>query len=518
MGPEAFHEVLDARRQLEVIVQSCGYDLGVYPFGGVAVMGILEVGGDVDFSAVAEEEPSFDEASDIVARLSREMRRLGLRCSAIPRARVPVVKVDRASHALPGSPLHINSSVGLFQFARPLTSEEQAVFARIVQEEYHAVSCEWDAACECATIQFQDSTTLLVGLTHLRKLGSVDIPLRVPVDTRQGPELYRFPFDFCLSSTGLRNSYLLGEYLTLYPYARHLALALKRWGRSSGVVSSMDGLLASYALTVMLIHYLAKMNVLPQVETSRVAASPHLLPKDLQYRPLASAPTGPTAEEEMAKLGYLFANFFEYYSNIGGRDAVTAASSAPTSLDGRFDYDRDVVCTTEPGLQKALVKGWEGLNGSSNADPLAAERPPFYHFCVKDPFSHDNVARNLGREAVAYVQQANRMVVDYIESDLGDPRFMLTSIMQHGPRPQYSPVNGTYNPKYMDPSNAEATEAFRKLKKMEFHRRQDSLQRFGQNTMRHNAQAKVAQSVTRGMLSWLREDTSDTAATPPQRE
>eukprot|EP00658_Telonema_sp_P-2_P067819 TRINITY_DN56756_c0_g1_i1.p1 TRINITY_DN56756_c0_g1~~TRINITY_DN56756_c0_g1_i1.p1 ORF type:complete len:183 (+),score=39.65 TRINITY_DN56756_c0_g1_i1:184-732(+) len=172
----------------------------------------------------------------------------------------------------------------------------------------------------------------MVGLTHLRKLGSVDIPLRVPVDTRQGPELYRFPFDFCLSSTGLRNSYLLGEYLVLYPYARHLALALKRWGRSSGVVSSMDGLLASYALTVMLIHYLTKMNVLPQVETSRVAASPHLLPKDLQYRPLAGVPTGENADVDMAKLGYLFANFFEYYSNVGGKDVTSAQSPPGTCL------------------------------------------------------------------------------------------------------------------------------------------------------------------------------------------
>lgn len=473
-GAEAFAEVLEARRQLEIIVQSCGYDLDVYAFGGFAVMGLLEVGGDVDFTAVADVEPQFEEASEIIGRLSREMRRLGIRSTALPKARVPVIKVDRASSALPGSPLHSNSSCGVFQFCRPLLSEEQRAFGEVIASEYHATGCEWDGLGRTATVRFPDTSSLLVGLTHIRRFGSIDIPVRVPLDSRQGPELYRFPFDFCLSSTGLHNSHLLGEYLQMYPYARHIALALKQWGRSSGVVNSMEGLLASYALTVMLVHFLAKMEVVPLVETNRVTAEPHQLPKDIAYRPLASVEEG-----DMAQVGYLFASFFEYYGSI-------------------FNYSESVVCTTDTSLTKAPL-GW-------SVDPNAPERPPFYHFAIKDPFGHENIARNLGREAAQYVQQANAMVTDYINKDLEDPKFLVSSITTHGPRPLCDPVNGTYNPKYLNPANSETTEAFRKLKKMEFHRRRDSLQRFGQNTMRQNSQVKVAQDVTRNMLSWLKSD------------
>lgn len=473
-GIEAFEEVLEARKQLEIIVQACGYDLSVYAFGGFAVMGMLEVGGDVDFTAVADVEPQFEEASEIISRLSREMRRLGIRSTALPRARVPVIKVDRASTALPGSPLHSNSSCGVFQFSRPLLSEEQRAFSEVIGEEYHAVSREWDSVGKIATVRFPDTSSLLVGLTHIRKFGAVDVPVRVPLDARQGPELYRFPFDFCLSSTGLHNSHLLGEYLRMYPYARHIALALKQWGRSSGVVNSMEGLLASYALTVMFVHFLVKMQVVPLVETNRITTEPHQLPKEIEYRPLATAEEG-----DMAQVGYLFASFFEYFGKV-------------------FDFEKDVVCTTDANLTKAAL-GWDVV-------PSGPERPPFYHFAIKDPFGHENIARNLGKEAAQYVQQAGALVTEYINKDLDDPKFMVSSITSHGPRPLYDPVNGTYNPKYLNPANQETTEAFRKLKKMEFHRRRDNLQRFGQNTMRQHSQVKVAQNVTRSVLSWLKSD------------
>eukprot|EP00758_Cryptobia_borreli_P004976 Tbor_TRINITY_DN4684_c0_g1::TRINITY_DN4684_c0_g1_i1::g.15049::m.15049 len=488
-GPEAFIEVLAAREQLEIIVQSSGYDLSVYPFGGVTVMQLLEVGGDVDFTAVADVEPEYEEASEIISRLSRDMRRLGLRCSSIPRARVPVIKVDRTSTSLPGSPLHMTSSSGMFRFSRSLTVEEQQTFMEILTNEYHAMRCEWDSLDQCAKVQFVDATSLVVGLTHLTKLGSVDIPIRVPVDPRQGPQLYRFPFDFCLSTTGLRNSYLLGKYLQMYPYARHLALLLKRWGRSSGVVSPIDGLLASYAVTVLLVHFLVKIEVLNVDETFRMAAEPQVLPKEIKYSPLATEKGG-----DMAQLGYIFAQFFEYYSGADN--------------SGVFDYSNDVACTTFAQLSKNQIPGWaETYHQQITGAESGIDRPPFYHFCIKDPFSIDNIARNLGKEACIYVQQANKLVVDYIKRDITDPRFMVNSIVVHGPRPVFSPVNGTYNPKYIDPSNQETTEAFRKLKKMEFHKRQDNLQRFGQNTMRTHSQAKVAQTVTRNMMSWLKDDT-----------
>ena len=473
-GRTAFEECHTARQQLQTIVQGIGYDMTVSTFGGISTMRMLEAGGDADFVGVANVEPSIEEAGEIVSRISREMRRLGLRASAIPRARVPVVKVDRTSRAIPGSPLHSLARTGIFRFSRELSSEEQDSFALRLKADYECLSVEWCNNKQTATVTFQSSTELVAALTVVDRHGSVPVPLRLPLEPRNGPEIYRMTFDFVLSSIGLRNSFIFGQVLSDYEYSRHLLLAVKRWGRSSNVVNTVDGMLASYALTVMLVHFLCKLGIVKRVQPSELTCEPHTISADPIYEPLA-APS--TSSSENAQVGYLLAAFFEYYGTV-------------------FDYSNSVVCTTNMNLTKERLK-WNRLSETG--------RPPFFALSIKDPCGLDNIGRNLSPESTAYVIEAINLAFQTSLKDLNDPAFLVKLLTTSAPRPIRSTAGRptSFTAAGATPQQGEQAEAWHMLKKMEFQHRRHELERFGQRTVKKSAQQKVAQDLTTNMLSWI---------------
>ncbi|KEG14111.1 RNA polymerase I [Trypanosoma grayi] len=474
-GRSAFEECSIARKQLETIVHSSGYDANVYVFGGLVVLGLLEVGGDVDFVGVADVEPGVEEAGEIVSRLSREMRRLGMKSSALPRARVPVIKVDRVSKSLPGTPLHHLSGCGVFQFTRQLNDEETASFKVRMVENYGATNVDWNTSQQFATIEFNSTTALVAAISQVKRHDGVDIPLRLPVDPRNGPELYRMPFDFCFSSIGLRNSYLLSNALSEYVFARHFLLLLKKWGRASGVINSIDGFLASYALTVMCVHFLIKVGVIPKISVLRSTDEPQLLPYFPEYRALHDGKGC-----DVAELGYLTAAFFEYYGHI-------------------FDYEKKVVCTTNMNLLKKTMH-WEKSPG------LGTGRPPYFEFAIKDPYGLDNIGRNLDREATEYVRDCHIAALRALLQERNDPDFIVNTITQSPPKPfrksrtlaSRGIASATFSPDQL--------EARHVLKKMEFHERRKAMERFGQRTARSTEQQRVVSSVTKDVLGWIRSD------------
>jgi DNA polymerase sigma len=565
-GATVYQEVHTARRQLESILRSLGYDASLFTFGGVTVMGLFESGGDVDFVAVSDIEPDYSEASEMVSRLSREMRRIGLRTTAIPRARVPVLKADRVSRSLPGARLHELAKHVSLVFARPLSDAEETSFTQRVIKDFGAVSLDWKrqhsthhhaepiaAASESSAsstsaaalgvgssdeviVAFTSTEAAVAAMAHLKRHGTVEIPLRLPVDPRHGPELYRYHFDLTLSTMGLRNSRLLGASLSHYAYGRHLLLMLKRWGRSSGIVNTFDGLLASYALTVLCVHFLVQLDAIPPVDTERLD-DPNQFPKEPPYRPLEAL----TSETDTAKLGYLFAAFFEYYGRI-------------------FEWDRVVVSTTEKVLTKSALQ-WEGGALSH------ATRPPYYHIAIKDPYGLENIGRNVSHSGSQYILQAYQLAFEQIQSAVlaatattaptaaeaevtsetaatregnGAPSLPLIDSLVartvfEAPKPTFQPTipyyggsGGSTSPHSQKKefsssssmtetndhradarSNAEQQQeddARYLLKKMELGRRQRQVQRVGAGAVKQSIREKAAEGVTQSMVGWLRSD------------
>lgn len=493
-GPRSFAEVFTCRRQLEIVARSLGYDMSVYAFGGVAVSGILETGGDVDFVGLMDFEPNPQEASDIVARIAKDMRRMGLRARAVSKARVPVVKAERASRVSPGTPTHALACTGVLQFAQPLLKEESETFGHLLQSSpFNATEVEWNPTLHSVTVCFRTSMELMAALSHFRSYKSIEIPLRAPVDPRQGPELYRFPFDFCLSSTGLRNTTLLAEHLAQYKYSRALLLALKRWGRASGVINTLDGLLASYALTILVSHFLAQIGVLPFVDPNRLSHDLKTLPKELEYRPLESAcDTVPSAQQ----LGFLLAAFFEYYSEV-------------------FPFDREVVCTTRPNVAKSVLN-WD----VSPAEDVG--RPPFFHLSLKDPYGLDNVARNVDAQGTRYIIDCFKVAHACIRDVASMPvssatgELLVETITRDPPRPS----DAAPTPLFLRTQSPDSASSLDKgtskesgdrgvvyeLRKREFHNRRAAVDRFGSGVAQSAKRNKAAVQVASSVGSWLRSD------------
>ncbi|ESL07620.1 hypothetical protein TRSC58_04688 [Trypanosoma rangeli SC58] len=346
-----------------------------------------------------------------------------------------------------------------------------------MQENYSSTHVDWNSNHQFATIEFASTTALIAALTQVKRHEGIDIPLRLPVDPRNGPEIYRLPFDFCFSSIGLRNSYLLGNVLSHYEFSRHLLLLIKKWGRSSGVVNSIDGLLASYALTVMCTHFLIKVGKIPKVSTLRSTDEPQLLPLFPDYRPLHDG-----KDSDVAELGFLTAAFFEYYSGI-------------------FDYEKSVVCTTNTNLLKKTMR-WEISPG------LETGRPPFFEFAIKDPYGLDNIGRNLDREATEYVRDAHIGALKSLLEGINDPEFTINTLIQSPPRPHRK--NRTLASRGIASTNCspDQLEAYHMLKKMEFHERRKDMEQFGQKTVRRTEQQRVVSNVANDVLGWIRSDDS----------
>ncbi|CCW62391.1 unnamed protein product [Phytomonas sp. EM1] len=472
-GEAAFNECCLARDQLESIVQSIGYDMNVFIFGGLVTLKIFEVGGDVDFVGVSDIEPGTQEASEIVKRVARELRHLGLKAWCLPKARVPVVKVDRISKCFPGSPFNSLSCDGVFQFIRQLNNTEAEEFSNYLKENYGAKEVEWSSTFNFATARFPTTSSLMYALPHLKSQNE-NILASLPVDTRNGPEIYRFPFDFCLSSTGLRNSYLLGEALSKYPFSRHLLLTLKKWGRACGTINSIDGLLASYALTVMLVHFLALVGIIPIVSTENNACGPYLLEASPKYQPLAYSTDG-----DMAQVGFLLASFLEYFGKI-------------------FNYTQNVVCTSDMNLSKKSM-GWNELSNTNG-------KPPFFEFAIKDPYGIDNIGRNLDLESTLFVQEAHAFGLECLLENFNDPNASLHILTQKPPIPKRSTYVSRKKGIDSDFPATNQFEARNALSKMRFHERKKTIEKFGIKAAKNAENQHAASRVTKDILGWIRND------------
>ncbi|KAG5474313.1 hypothetical protein LSCM1_03093 [Leishmania martiniquensis] len=473
-GKAAFEECCVAREQLESIVQSMGYDMSIYIFGGLVTTGLFEVGGDVDFVGILDIEPGFAEAGEILRRTSGTLRRLGLRSRVYPKARVPVIKADRVSRSLPGSPFHSLSCDGIFQFSRQVNYAEAESFTSRVRSNYNATSVEWNSSYQFATVQFTNTSSLVYALANLRAHNEVEIPLRLPVDARYGPEVYRFPFDFCLSSTGLRSSHLLGEALAEHAYSRHLLLVLKKWGRASGIINSIDGLLASYALTVMVAHFLSLVQAIPKVTAAKLNEGAKALSPNSEYRPLEEA-----RSDAVAEVGYLLATFLEYYGCA-------------------FDYEKRVVCTTNMALTKATMQ-WDKDSGTIG-------KPPFFHFAIKDPYGLDNIARNLDLEATAYVRKAHHLALQTVMDELHNPTFLLSTLTKNPRKPPRLVRSLSDRGIHSESIPSEQLEARHALSRLQFQQRKRSMEDLGERAVKNKKNQSTASDVTKNVLGWIRND------------
>ena len=504
-GPDAFAECRLARDQLEAVVQGSSYPgMRIELFGGVAAMGLLESGGDLDFVGITPDgvEPDFPEQVEMVNRLSRDLRRVGLRSQGI-KARVPVVKVTRTSNTMPGAPSGAVACQATFRFPNAISVEVQAAFDDHLKSQFGALKCVWGTGGAC-TATFKTTTAAIAAIASNRHAsfsgedsGGV---LRLPLSVRQGPELYRHSFDLVLRPAGLVNALVLRDAFVQYPYARHLLLLAKRWARSAYVVDPIDGLLSNHCVCLMVLHFLVAAGRVQPVSVQKAsekaaagAGAPGGLGMDT-YWPLPQK----LSDEEAAEVGLLATQFFHFYSTI-------------------FDATKDVVCPTAAGVTRNTL-GW--VTASSKVD---ASRPPFFALCVKDPTSVENAARNVDAASADFVFRSIAAAAKLCAEERDDPEFLVNKLRTKPPRAhrtahvhrpsEHSKATGSGGGEATTKPKADdvAAEARRTLQRLEFHARKDDMVRQGDRMERRKSEGRAARDLTRAIVQWIRSANKSSA-------
>lgn len=170
---------------------------------------------------------------------------------------------------------------------------------------------------------------------------------------------------------GLRNTALLAAYRSIGGVrAETVVRVVKEWARRCGLVGTVDGMINSYAWTILAIYYLQVVGLLPNLQA--LAKERGLEPvvvdgADTRFATIAAGEFVPTGSVALASAGALLCGFFEFYGN-------------------EFDWGRFAVCPRLARRAPGFVR---------KAEMNYGDRPLMY---IEDPFDR---AANLGHGTTA---------------------------------------------------------------------------------------------------------------------
>eukprot|EP00658_Telonema_sp_P-2_P077432 TRINITY_DN7002_c0_g1_i1.p1 TRINITY_DN7002_c0_g1~~TRINITY_DN7002_c0_g1_i1.p1 ORF type:complete len:645 (-),score=164.04 TRINITY_DN7002_c0_g1_i1:126-2060(-) len=208
----------------------------------------------------------------------------------------------------------------------------------------------WHSEFTSCSATFATTTIAVKAICHspcvtpnlLRRVG--------PLHDDFQPELFKLDFDLGFRPFGVRNSFLLRNYLNGHPCARPGAIVLKDWSKISGVNNSIGGYYTSYAVNIMWIYYLVRKGVVPYIDPASV---PKSLVGCTDYNPLYVPIVPPDIEVDEVKrkamygeMGRLLAGFFAFYAfefNWNEHVVTLNRSGEPTAKEDLQWHDGTVV-------------------------------------------------------------------------------------------------------------------------------------------------------------------------------
>lgn len=186
------------------------------------------------------------------------------------------------------------------------------------------------------------------------------IPASVPilkfVDNISGCEC-----DININNTvGVRNTHLLRAYCVVDSRVKPMVMLVKKWAKTHSINDASQGTLSSYALTLMVIHYLqgvCKPAVVPVLQRQ--------YPKVFKYHGDVSELEDPfkhisrNKSENKQSLGELFIGFFKYYA-----------------VD--YGWDQEYISVAKGAAYPRYQRMWQRK-----------------HICIEEPFDGNNVAKSV---------------------------------------------------------------------------------------------------------------------------
>ncbi|XP_033474392.1 poly(A) RNA polymerase GLD2 [Epinephelus lanceolatus] len=166
-------------------------------------------------------------------------------------------------------------------------------------------------------------------------------------------------FDLNVNNTvGIRNTFLLRSYAYADLRVRPMILVIKKWARHNQINDASKGTLSSYALVLMVLHYLQTLKepVLPSLQRDYPDCFYPLL--DINVVPEGPKHIPPYNSKNQSSLGELLLGFLKYYATD-------------------FRWDKQVISVREAkALPKTNILAWRNK-----------------YICVEEPFERNNVAR-----------------------------------------------------------------------------------------------------------------------------
>uniref|UniRef100_A0A665WAU1 polynucleotide adenylyltransferase n=1 Tax=Echeneis naucrates TaxID=173247 RepID=A0A665WAU1_ECHNA len=166
-------------------------------------------------------------------------------------------------------------------------------------------------------------------------------------------------FDLNVNNTmGIRNTFLLRSYAYADLRIRPMILVIKKWARHNQINDASKGTLSSYALVLMVLHYLQTLNepVLPSLQREYPECFNPIM--EINMVPESSKHIPPYVSRNQSSLGELFLGFLKYYATC-------------------FRWDKQVISVREArAFPKTNSKEWRNK-----------------YICVEEPFERTNVAR-----------------------------------------------------------------------------------------------------------------------------
>uniref|UniRef100_A0A1A8NBL1 polynucleotide adenylyltransferase n=1 Tax=Nothobranchius rachovii TaxID=451742 RepID=A0A1A8NBL1_9TELE len=220
----------------------------------------------------------------------------------------------------------------------------------------NGLACRTSDADLCLVVEQQKRSTILRVLSRLRDVFK-DLPYISTTDLIKAKvPILRFrekdsnvEFDLNINNTvGIRNTFLLKSYAHADARVKPLILVVKKWARHHKINDASKGTLSSYALVLMVLHYLQTLNepVLPSLQRDHPDYFDPLMEIDSVPESSSSVPS--YCSRNKSSLGELFLGFLRYYTTqFRWSELVISVREATTFLKSK-SWGNRFICVEEP--------------------------------------------------------------------------------------------------------------------------------------------------------------------------